>query len=236
MYFYRLLKSGARIDEVLVCVLAMLLAAVISIVCHELAHGYAALKCGDNTAKVKGRLTFNPLAHFDLMGFLLLVAVGFGWAKPVPIDSRNFRNHKKGMLIVSCAGIVTNIILALLSLLVLFLAAPAISYYFPGIDSAGIIFIKRLSYYFLVFMVSINFMLAFFNLLPVYPLDGFRIVNELLPRGNKYSEFMYRYGLYVMFGIILLSYIFDRFGLWYLDIFGAVSRLINKLLTAVMGG
>lgn len=230
MFFYNLLRSGAPFWEILICVAAMLIALSISIVSHEVAHGYAALKCGDPTAKVRGRLTLNPLAHFDLMGILMMLIVGFGWAKPVPIDPRNFKNYKRDMLIVSTAGVAVNLVYAGLGFLVLFLARDVLLF------TSGLVALKLFFFYFLVFFISLNCMLAFFNLLPIYPLDGFRVLNEFLPRGNKYSEFMYKYGFYVIIAIVLLGYVFDALGLWYLDIFGAVSKLINKLINLVLGG
>ena len=94
MFFLRLLRSGAPISEILISALAIILAATTAIVFHEVSHGYIAMKNGDYTAKSRGRLTLNPVAHFDLVGLLMILLVGFGWAKPVPIDPRNFNNYK----------------------------------------------------------------------------------------------------------------------------------------------
>lgn len=235
MFFYSLLKSGADFGELLICVLAMLIAASFAIVFHEVAHGYAALLSGDSTAKVRGRLSLNPIKHFDLWGLLLLVVAGFGWAKPVPINSDNFKNRRKGMILVSAAGVTTNIVAAMLALLVFYLSYPVIGYYSPALDAVGIIYLKLFVYYLLVFFISINLMLAFFNLLPIYPLDGFRLVNEFLPRNNKFSLFMYKYGFYILIGVVISGYLFRTVGLWYLDIFGLVAKLINKLIFAVAG-
>lgn len=241
MFFYSLLRSGASLPEIILCALAMIIAACVSIILHEIAHGYAALACGDRTAKDRGRLTLNPVAHFDLMGLLLMLVAGFGWAKPVPIDPRNFKNRKKGMIIVSSAGVVTNLVLAGLGLLILYLSIPVIGFY-TLTTKAAIIYLRMFVYYLLVFFISINFMLAFFNLIPVYPLDGFRLLNEFLPRGNKYSAFMYKYGMWVLIAIIIIGNLFDLMGtslgnsvLQYFDIFGLVSRLIQKLISLVIG-
>src|SRR5690554_5060224 len=111
MFFLRLLRSGAPISEILISALAIILAATTAIVFHEVSHGYIAMKNGDYTAKSRGRLTLNPVAHFDLVGLLMILLVGFGWAKPVPIDPRNFNNYKKGMIMVSLSGVTTNILI-----------------------------------------------------------------------------------------------------------------------------
>ena len=232
MFFYRLLKSGAGISEILICALAVILAAMIAIVFHEVSHGYIAMKCGDYTAKSRGRLTLNPVAHFDLLGLFMLLFVGFGWAKPVPIDPRNFKDTKKGMILVSISGVITNIIFGCIGLLLLYILYPIIGFYYVG-SASIIIIMKMLAYYFLIAFISINFMLAFFNILPIYPLDGFRLLNVFLKRGNKYSVFTYRYGFFVIIGLVFLGNIFDRIGLSQLDIFGVFQRLISKLILLV---
>lgn len=233
MFVYSLLRSGASISEIIICLLAMVLAAAISIVIHEVAHGFVALKCGDTTAKLSGRLTLNPVAHFDWMGLLLITLVGFGWAKPVPINPNNFKNYKKSMVLVSIAGVTSNFIMCGLGLLLLYLVYPFVGSYFVNSPSA-IIVLKMLVYYFLVFFISINFMLGFFNLLPIYPLDGFRLLDLFLKPGNKYTAFMHRYGMYSLIGLILLGNVLRSFNLQYLDIFYWANYLINTLIGLVI--
>lgn len=233
MLFFRAFQSQASISEILISILALLLAATMAIVFHEISHGYVALKQGDYTAKSRGRLTLNPVAHFDLLGVLMLLMVGFGWAKPVPIDPRNFKNYKKGMVLVSISGVVTNIIIGGIGLLLLHFLAPYVGFYYSN-TPALIIILKMFAYYFLIYMISINFMLAFFNILPIYPLDGFKLLDLFLKPGNKFSAFMYRYGMYCLLGLLLLSNFLRPFGLGFLDIFGLIANLITKLIFLVI--
>lgn len=233
MFFLRLLRSGAPISEILISALAIILAATTAIVFHEVSHGYIAMKNGDYTAKSRGRLTLNPVAHFDLVGLLMILLVGFGWAKPVPIDPRNFNNYKKGMIMVSLSGVTTNILIGGLGLLLLYFLNPFIGYYYTT-TPAIIIMLKMFAYYYIIYLISINFMFAFFNLLPIYPLDGYRFLDLFLKPGNAYSAFMERYGFFVIFGLVLMGNIFRRLGIWYFDIFGMVSNLITKLIYLVV--
>lgn len=233
MFVYSLMRSGASFSEIIICLLAMVLAATVSIVVHEVSHGYVALKCGDPTAKLSGRLTLNPVAHFDIMGLLMITLVGFGWAKPVPINPNNFKSYKKGMIAVSIAGVLSNLIMCGFGLLLLYFIYPHVGYYFINATPNTVIVLKMLITYFLLFFVSINFMLAFFNMLPIYPLDGFRLLNLFLKPGNKYTTFMHRYGMYTLIGLIILGNILRNFGLQFLDIFYWASRIINSLIGLV---
>lgn len=233
MFLYNLLRSGSSISTIIVAVVALAIAATFSIIMHECAHGVAAGWCGDKTAKYAGRITLNPVKHVDVKGLLMLLLFGFGWAKPVPINPSNFKNRKKGMILTSIAGVTTNLILAGVFLLIMYLVAPSIVYIFP--NDAGIVnVLKEFCFYLLLFFIQINMMLALFNLLPIYPLDGFRLLNEFLPNGNKFSDFMFRYGGFVLLGLLLFSYVCDFFGLWFLDIFGMFSRLITSLINLVL--
>jgi Zn-dependent protease len=232
MFLFSILNSGAQMSEIIICILALLLAAMIAIVMHEVAHGYMALKCGDPTAKLSGRLTLNPVVHFDIIGVIMLILVGFGWAKPVPIDPRNFKSYRKCTFLVSIAGIVTNLVLCGLGMLLIFLLNPLFLY--SASASAFTHILKLLLYYFLVFFTKINFMLAFFNTLPIFPLDGFRILNTFLKPGNGFSRFMYKNGSFVLIGLILLSRVLGYLNLRYLDIFYWGNYLINLLLGLVM--
>ncbi len=162
---------------------------------HEFAHAWAAFRLGDPTAKSYGRLTLNPLAHLDPFGAIVLYLVGFGWAKPVPVDYRYLANPKRDMLWISLAGPVSNLSLALVSgLLLRFLWTAGI------ISGSGVLATV------LVMSLQINLVLCFFNFLPVPPLDGSKILAGLMPPGN--NEFLYKlemYGPKVLFAVILIG-------------------------------
>jgi Zn-dependent protease len=161
------------IENILYKLSIMLVPGLLAITCHEVSHGYMAWRFGDPTARMLGRLTLNPLKHIDIFGTLMLVIVGIGWAKPVPVVIENLRNPKKDMIWVSAAGPVTNLILAVLSavLLRLLFTVPA--------GSASFV-VQPLSYM-AGFSIYINLLLAFFNMIPIPPLDGGRVLMGLLP-------------------------------------------------------
>lgn len=237
MFFTRFFSTDTDLGISLLIALSFIIAVVFSIMVHEISHGYAALKCGDPTAKLRGRLNLNPVSHFDLFGVLMFLIAGFGWAKPVPVDSRNFRNYKKGMLLVSIAGVTANLLLAGVSMLIFYFVAPYL-YYLSDIKL--IVALQYLTYYLLVYLIAINFMLAFFNLLPIYPLDGYNLLSTLLPKNEKYRMFMVRYGMFILIGLILIGRLGEWAGLPFLNIFGMFSGLINdlihKILLASLGG
>ncbi|MCI8413215.1 MAG: site-2 protease family protein [Clostridia bacterium] len=176
---------------------------VISMVLHELAHGYVALWNGDATAKVNGRLTPNPLAHFDIIGFFMLMTVGFGYAKPVPVNPFNFRHQKRGIFTVAIAGVTVNFILAFLSFgLMAFFSWLQVK--FPGA-------VTVLGYFrlFFTYMVIVNLSLFFFNLLPLYPLDGFRVIEAFTRYNNRVAQFFRKYGQYILLALVGVGIIVD---------------------------
>jgi Zn-dependent protease len=198
-----------------------------SLTIHEYAHGWVALKCGDETAKRMGRLTLDPLKHLDPLGTIMMIGmylsnfIPFGWAKPVPIDPRNFGNPKRDIMLVSLAGPVSNVLLAITAV-----AISRIFYLFPMLPLASTI--NTL----LFLLVLVNTSLAIFNMLPFAPLDGSKILIGLLP-DDKIPGYLY-YSRYFGIGFIILivaenvlkiktvSYILD-------PLFGFFMSLVTRL-------
>ena len=209
---YYLFTYNLPATEMLMLVLAYPIAIVFALMCHELAHGFVAYKCGDKTAKLEGRLSLNPAKHLDLWGSLSFLFVGFGWAKPVPINPLNFRNYKRDMALVSISGVITNILLAFLAVPLFMLCS--------RLDPSNLFFVFLT--YLTMFLVVINISLAVFNLLPIYPLDGFNFINTFLKYGNKFSQFMYKYGSIILLVLIitgLFGFAFNYVANGILDLF-----------------
>ncbi len=164
-------------------------ALLIAITVHEFSHALAAYHMGDTTAADQGRLSLNPLDHLDPIGTLMLVLFRFGWAKPVPINPYRFKNFKKGVILVSLAGPASNLLMALTgSLLARFLIPLGISVLTD----------------FLLIFIFINVALAVFNLLPIPPLDGSRLLTVLIPpKYNHISVFLERYGFFILIGFMM---------------------------------
>lgn len=192
------LMSGNISQEYILYMAAGLLAFLISLPVHESAHAYVASKLGDNTAKSLGRITLNPIKHFDLFGALSIIFVGVGWAKPVPINPYNFKNPKAGMAISSAAGPVSNLLLALIFMILYKILT---AFYFISGGSEVIFFIIQI----LLYMVVINISLAIFNLIPVPPFDGSRIVNLFLPEHIYFKIMQYENILMIAVFVIVWS-------------------------------
>ena len=169
---------------------------------HEYAHAWMASKCGDQTAARMGRLTLNPTAHLDPIGSIMILFVGFGWAKPVPVDGRNLQNPRIDMMKVAAAGPLSNLLLAMLSGILL----RSLNNFQILNDSLFLI---------LIYFTRINISLAIFNLIPVVPLDGSQIFSGYLMKKNPSLAWKIQsYGPQVLFGIILFSYISGFSILW----------------------
>lgn len=193
---------------------------LLSLTSHEYAHGWMADRLGDPTARVMGRLSFNPLSHLDFLGSIFLIVFGFGWAKPVPIDPYNFKNPKIDTLKVAIVGPLTNFALALIFAFVI-----RIMSLYLGNQTILNVFNLALTY-----AVYINITLAIFNLIPIAPLDGFKVVAGLL-EGRQLSEWLSleRYGF-----IFLMFLIFPILGKS--SVFGTIISPLIHFITSILLG
>jgi len=183
-----------------------------SIIIHELAHGWVAGKMGDSTAKWLGRLSLNPVKHLDPIGTLMLFLFGFGWAKPVPVNFSNLNDPRKGLILVSAAGIVANTLLAFVALFLLRVANPAP---FGAIST------------FLIYLAQINIMLAAFNLIPIPPLDGSKILMGFSSTQFQYSLMRLEpYGFFIIIGLLYLGILNPLISLFEWIIASIISLLL----------
>lgn len=184
-----------------------------SIIIHELAHGWVASRMGDQTARLMGRLSLNPLRHLDPVGTVMLFLFGFGWAKPVPVDFHNLREPRKGMIMVSAAGIIANLMLAFLAIFLQRLLAPAPSSV-----------LETLLYY----MAQINIILASFNLIPIPPLDGSKILMGFSPPRLQYAlSRLEPYGFFILIGLLYLGALNPLISLFRAIIMSIISLVLS---------
>ncbi len=260
--------SGLQSDPqgTLILLLYRIPAILIALTLHELAHGYVALRCGDPTAQMMGRLSFNPLRHLDPIGTLFMLLFGFGWARPVPVNPRNFKNFRRDDLLVSIAGVVTNFCLFFLSMLIMVLTTTLLftpelwqvgelttyrdflrfdGWNFNSILSgSNLLYVKEAGEYvyyqdsftsflrtpwllyvqrFLMFFAQLNLGLAVFNLLPIPPLDGYHVFNDILLRGR----------LHIPANVMRIVMIGMLFAFYFTSFF---STLISRIVYFVQGG
>lgn len=185
-----------------------------SVIFHELAHGWVAYKMGDSTAKWMGRLTLNPVKHLDLFGSLMLLIVGFGWAKPVPVNMENIPvdKRRKGLILVSAAGITANIIFAFIAFLLLKLISP---------EPSGMI--ENVLY----LLAHINIILAAFNLIPIPPLDGSKILMGFAPESiARFFHQIEPYGFFIVIGLLLLGALNPMINLFQYIIIAIISIIL----------
>ena len=222
-------------------------AILLTLMLHEIAHGYVAYRCGDPTAKMLGRLTLDPRKHLDPIGTVCLVLLGFGWAKPVPVNPRNFRgNYQRADFLVSIAGVVTNLTLFIVALFLATLVNPllwkpeVLQYYtarelltsggeaFAAIQygivnsnllqTPWLIHVQR----FLLLFSSMNLTIAVFNLLPIPPLDGFHVLNDLILKGRLTMNRQFFQAAQIVLMVLVFS--------------GALNTVLNAVTGAIEDG
>ena len=191
------LNSGMTLERALINILASLLVLFVMIPLHEFSHGYIAYKFGDNTAKINGRLTLNPIVHVSSLGAVWLILFNFGWGNPVPVNYRNFKKPRLAMISVALAGLASNIIAA-------FLGAVAYNTLFLMSNSISHNVFEMLSMFFGAFIV-INVKIAVFNLIPFSYLDGSKILESVLPSKILYKWYKHERILTLVIFILLLS-------------------------------
>lgn len=206
----QLIRQGFDIFSVLIYIFSVLLIIFLINPLHECAHGLAAYKLGDRTAKNMGRLTLNPIAHIDYVGSLMMLIIGFGWAKPVPVNFNNFKKPRLGMFITALAGPLSNLLAAVLGGVIYNTINTVLVkngdliyyqgelYYNIGYDPGAMKYV----FMFLTFFIMINICLAVFNLLPIPPLDGSKILMSFLP--NRIIFKMQRYEMYISIALFVL--------------------------------
>lgn len=187
-----LFNSHMTLDRLIVMLISYVAVIMVVMPIHEWAHGFVASRLGDPTPRMYGRLTLNPFAHLDKFGTVMMLLFGFGFAKPVPIDPRYFRKPRTGMVLTALAGPASNLLVALAAAGIcrLLWLVPAGS---PALD---------LLYLFFICVAELSIYLAVFNLLPLPPLDGYRIISPLLP--SKWTYYVNRYQQYATLAILVL--------------------------------
>lgn len=219
MLYYILFSSDLSAQEAVVIFLITLVAFFVSISVHEFAHGFTATKMGDPTPKLAGRVTLNPFKHISLSGLLCFALLGVGWAKPMPINPLNFKKYRKGIRLTSIAGILANFILGLICA-----GIYALIIAFVPISSVYIEYILIALQYFML----VNSFLALFNILPIYPLDGFNFVTSFMRADNKFIQYNVRNGFKILLGILLATVLIDLlFGFDILDFY--LSLIYNYI-------
>jgi Zn-dependent protease len=187
---------------------------LVSIMAHEVAHGYAALRAGDPTARLAGRLSFNPIVHIDPIGLLFFLmsawmGVGFGWAKPVPINPMHFKNYRKDIIVVSLAGVAANFALVILAVIFIKILIVTGVMHFHNFNFAAYTRSDKYLLTLLMRFVALNAVLIVFNLIPIPPLDGSKVLMMILPRGGAMAVArLGQYGFLILF-LLLMTHALD---------------------------
>lgn len=199
---FDLFRGNADFYDIIIGFFSRLFVVFCTMPIHEYAHAYVATKLGDETPRLSGRLSLNPMAHIDPIGAVMIFLCGFGYAKPVGVNPRNFKDPKKGMALTAVAGPVSNLIMGFI-----FIAISTV--YLNVVEMSGILTNANFNFFnsiysFFYFAAAINVNLAVFNLLPIPPLDGSRILQLLIPAKHYYKFMQYeRYVVIVVFLLIL---------------------------------
>lgn len=216
---------GASGIEIAILFLARLFVVFCTLPVHEYAHALVADKLGDKTARLSGRLTLNPMAHIDILGAIMILFVGFGYAKPVPVNPRNFKNPKNGMALTALAGPFSNILMA-----VVFMFLSNVLSLF-----GNSLFVQSF-YVFFSFAASINIGLAVFNLIPIPPLDGSRVLELLIPDKYYYKFAQYeRYIVIVIFGLIIFGVLDAPLAFLQNHLYSALNYVVSLPFRAFKG-
>ncbi len=216
---------GASGIEIAILFLARLFVVFCTLPVHEYAHAFVADKLGDKTARLSGRLTLNPMAHIDILGAIMILFIGFGYAKPVPVNPRNFKNPKKGMALTALSGPFSNILMAV----VFMLLSNVLSLF------GSSLFVQAF-YVFFSFAASINIGLAVFNLIPIPPLDGSRVLELLIPDKYYYKFAQYeRYIVIVIFGLIVFGVLDAPLAFLQNHLYSALNYIVSLPFRAFKG-
>lgn len=219
MLYYILLNTDLSAIEIVTHFLITIFVYMLSLTVHEFFHAFVAFKCGDPTAKLAGRMTLNPISHLNVSGLVMFILLGFGWAKPVPINPLNFKKYKKGSRAVALAGVLANFALGLLAAIIYTILLSTV-----GFSSNVMIWIKHI----LLYIMLVNSILIMFNMLPVPTMDGYNFILTFMKGENKFTRFMTLHGFKLLFGFVILGSLTDL--LFGVDIFSVYLGLINDFV------